>query len=110
MDTHINNQYNTCYWALRQQGGKTAAEAQAVLKGTLTDFKNELLFTQFGINYSNLPERFRKGTVIIRQDTEVTSANSKGQDVTRTRRIPTVLHVDIIRDEFWEHHPEILNG
>lgn len=29
-------------------------------QGTLSDYKNELLFSQFGLNYSTLPERFRK--------------------------------------------------
>jgi tRNA(His) 5'-end guanylyltransferase len=31
-----------------------------MLQGTLTQDKNELLFTQFDINYSTLPARFRK--------------------------------------------------
>lgn len=108
VDTHINNQYNTCYWALRQQGGRSPGEAQAVLKGTLTDFKNDLLFSEFGINYAKLPERFRKGSVVVRQENEVTTTNSKGEQVTRVKRVPMVLHVDIIRDQFWQDHPEIL--
>lgn len=108
VDTHINNQYNTCYWALRQQGGKSPGEAQALLKGTLSDFKNELLFTQFGINYAHLPEQFRKGSVVVREDREVTGPNTRGEEVTRVRRIPVVLHVDIIRDRFWQEHPDIL--
>ncbi|GIM11702.1 hypothetical protein Vretimale_15132, partial [Volvox reticuliferus] len=58
-DTHINNQYNTCFWAL-VNSGKTPAEAQATLKGTQTAFKNELLFQNFGINYAHLPEQFKK--------------------------------------------------
>eukprot|EP00879_Flechtneria_rotunda_P029185 GHRR01031465.1.p1 GENE.GHRR01031465.1~~GHRR01031465.1.p1 ORF type:complete len:221 (+),score=12.57 GHRR01031465.1:158-820(+) len=58
-DTHINNQYNTCYWCL-VNSGKTPSEAQQVLKGTDTAFKNELLYSQFGINYAHLPEQFRK--------------------------------------------------
>eukprot|EP00775_Hariotina_reticulata_P000608 gene608-896_t len=58
-DTHINTQYNTCYWCL-VKSGKTPAEAQDTLKGTDTAFKNELLFSQFGINYAHLPEQFRK--------------------------------------------------
>lgn len=58
-DTHINCQYNTCYWAL-VKSGKKPTEAQTILKGTQTDFKNELLFNTFGINYNNLPQQFRK--------------------------------------------------
>lgn len=79
-----------------------------MLKGTLTDFKNELLFTQFGINYSDLPERFRKGSVVVREERAITSSNARGEDVTRSKRVPTVLHVDIIRDHFWNNRPGIL--
>lgn len=34
----------------------------ATPQGTLSDYKNELLFSQFGLNYSTLPERFRKAS------------------------------------------------
>ena len=78
------------------------------MKGTLSDFKNELLHAQFGINYAHLPEQFRKGSVIVREDREVTMTNTRGEEVTRSRRTPVVLHVDIIRDTFWQDHPDIL--
>lgn len=81
-----------------------------MLKGTLTDFKNELLFTDFGINYANLPERFRKGSVVVRQESEVTTTNTRGEQVKRMKRLPTVLHVDLIRDHFWQENPDILDA
>ncbi len=56
---HLLPQYNTCYWAL-VKSGKTGAEAQAVLQGTDAGTKNELLFSQFGINYNELPDQFKK--------------------------------------------------
>lgn len=31
-DTHINNQYNTVFWALVDKGGETPAKAQAMIK------------------------------------------------------------------------------
>ena len=31
-DCHINNLYNTCFWSLVQQGGKTEQEAEQLLK------------------------------------------------------------------------------
>jgi tRNA(His) guanylyltransferase len=111
VDTHINNQYNTCFWALRQHGGKSAADAQKVLKGTLADFKNELLFSQFGINYNELPDQFKKGSVVIRVEKKHIvegRTTASGEPVVRTKRVPTVLHVDIIKDAFWKDHPEIL--
>uniref|UniRef100_A0A7S0URY5 tRNA(His) guanylyltransferase n=1 Tax=Polytomella parva TaxID=51329 RepID=A0A7S0URY5_9CHLO len=109
-DTHINNQYNTCFWAL-VKSGKAPQEAQQILKGTLADFKNELLFTQFGINYSNLPEQFKKGTTIIRRkEPEVVKILPNGDPVERMRTKPQILFCDIIGDKFWEDYPEILGG
>ena len=55
-DTHINNLYNTAFWALVLQGGKSATDAEKILNGSLSSDKNELLFTQFGINYNNESE------------------------------------------------------
>lgn len=63
---HINNLYNTTFWALVQQGGMGPREAEQRLKGTVSSDKNEILFKEFGINYNNEPECFRKGTVLYR--------------------------------------------
>ena len=56
----VTLQYNTCFWALVRRGGRTPAQAQEELKGSDAEFKNELLFNQFGINYNTLPEQFKK--------------------------------------------------
>ncbi|KAI0775278.1 tRNAHis guanylyltransferase [Trametes elegans] len=69
-DTHINNLYNTVFWALVLKGGQTTTEAHATLRGTVSSQKHEMLFSRFGINYNELPARFRKGSVLVR--TEVT--------------------------------------
>jgi len=109
VDTHINNQYNTVFWALVQQGNKTPAEAQATLKGSTAEVKNEMLFSQFGINYNTLPEQFKKGSVVIRQREKVVVKHKEdGTPVQRERVAPVVLHVDIIREAFWKEHPELL--
>lgn len=65
-DCHINNLYNTCFWALVQNDKMTTEEAHKTLKGTLSDKKNEILFSKFGINYSKIEPIWRKGTTIIR--------------------------------------------
>lgn len=116
-DTHINNQYNTCFWALRQQGGMTAREAQAALQGTQTAFKNELLFSRFGINYNDLPARFRKGSIIVwlAQADEAADGGAAREPgyqsaAPRAKRAPAVLHTDIIGRAFWEAHPDVLAG
>ncbi|PPQ63238.1 hypothetical protein CVT24_005698 [Panaeolus cyanescens] len=67
-DTHINNLYNTTFWALVQQGGQTTTDAHATLRGTLSKEKNEILFSRFGINYNTIDARFRKGSVIFREE------------------------------------------
>jgi len=36
-------------------------------QGTVSSDKNELLFSEFGINYNNLPQLYRKGTVLLWQ-------------------------------------------
>lgn len=36
------------------------------LKGTTSGDKNELLFSRFGTNYNEIPQRFRKGTTLFR--------------------------------------------
>ena len=38
-----------------------------LLQGTVSSDKNELLFSEFGINYNTLPQIFRKGTVLLWQ-------------------------------------------
>jgi tRNA(His) guanylyltransferase len=42
------------------KSGATPSEAQRTLAGSDAGFKNELLFSRFGINYNELPEQFRK--------------------------------------------------
>ncbi|KAB0389708.1 hypothetical protein E2I00_007020 [Balaenoptera physalus] len=117
-DCHINNLYNTVFWALVQQSGLTPIQAQERLQGTLTADKNEILFSEFNINYNNEPLMYRKGTVLIWQKVdEVTTkevrlpAEMEGKKmvVTRTRTKAVPLHCDIIGDAFWKEHPEILD-
>jgi len=67
-DCHINNLYNTTFWNLVLKGGMSNMEAEKRLSGTLSGDKNEILFSQFGINYNTEPEVFRKGTVLIQKE------------------------------------------
>ncbi|BGO98634.1 tRNA(His) guanylyltransferase [Rhodotorula toruloides] len=65
VDTHINNMYNTVFWTLVLQGGRTPIEAEQELSGTVSSQKQEILFSQFGINYNNLEPMYRKGSLVI---------------------------------------------
>ncbi|KAF8577581.1 tRNAHis guanylyltransferase [Ramaria rubella] len=136
-DTHINNLYNTVFWALVQQGGQTTAQAHETLRGTVSSTKNDMLFDRFGINYNELPARFRKGSVLVRVEVPLPNvqpavSNSEtlhietppvdaftaeaphqlitkkhGKKVKPSHQV-SVLHCDVIKDEFWLEHPELL--
>ena len=73
-DCHVNNLYNTVFWAI-VGGGNSEKEAHLRLKGSTSAQKNQILFDEFGINYNNQPEMFRKGTVLVKPDFEETSAD-----------------------------------
>lgn len=64
---HINNLYNTTFWAMIQKGGLDGTAAEGELKGTVSSDKNEILFSRYGINYNDEPEMFRKGSVVFRE-------------------------------------------
>ncbi|CAM6129247.1 unnamed protein product [Calypogeia fissa] len=108
VDCHINNQYNTCDWNLVKPGC-SAAEAQAEIKGTLADFKNEPLHSRFQINYNELPAIFRKGSLVFRRREESVVKIENGVPITRARSNVVVVHEDMIRDSFWNENPFILN-
>ncbi|CAG8478612.1 10917_t:CDS:2 [Paraglomus brasilianum] len=104
-DCHINNLYNTCYWAL-VHSGKTETEAELALRGTVSSQKNEMLFSQFNINYSKLPEMFRKGSVLFKEQVDVQGISSDGTEIKRRKKITKTYYIDIISDKFWKEHLE----
>ncbi|KAJ7820793.1 Thg1 C terminal domain-containing protein [Mycena leptocephala] len=127
-DTHINNLYNTAFWALVQQGGESTTQAHATLKGTVSKEKHEILFSRFQINYNTLDARFRKGSTLVREEIEersvpdnegiptetsapgsVESSAIRMRTRTRLRTKIVVLHCDIIKNEFWDARSEILS-
>lgn len=103
-DCHINNLYNTVFWTLIQKGGLSPTAAQERLKGTLSGDKNEILFSEFGINYNNEPEQLKKGSTIIKRKEDITMDN--GEKKTRTKVLE--LSCDIIGDQFWQDNPHLL--
>ena len=94
--------YNTCFWNL-VHSGKTTTEAEAVLKGTFSSDKNELLFSQFHINYNNIPAIYRKGSILYRSKETRTYNYDKDTYTTEIhkKKKVTICHDDIISDKFW---------
>ena len=100
---HINNLYNTTFWALQQQGGRTATEAEkelqvsqyrvrvlgstetfiSVCQGTVASDKHEILFSNFKINYNNEAEMFKKGTFLYRQPDPPMNVHGKPTNATQ---------------------------
>lgn len=80
-DCHINNLNNTCFWKLVLEGGLSNHDAQQRLKTMLSSDKNEMLFSEFKTNYNDLPQIFRKGTVIVKEllsiDEEINNESSE---------------------------------
>lgn len=103
-DCHINNLYNTSFWALVQNSDpkKTEREAQDILKDTDSAAKNELLFSQFGINYAKEPEMYRKGSTVYKEVKSVDEVSASGKNVTRQRTVVSTTHEDLIGDTFWD--------
>merc|ERR1712037_42598 len=105
-DCHINNLYNTVFWALVQQGGLSNQDAMERLKGSLAKDKNEILFSEFGVNYNKEPGQFRKGTSLFRKKQEVQT--DSGGTAMRSRVVEH--NGDIIGDDFWGENSHILGS
>jgi len=103
-DCHINNLYNTVFWTLVQKGGLSPNAAQERLKGTMAGDKNEILFSQFGINYNKENDQLKKGTTIIKVKETIQMENEESK--TRTKVVE--LSCDIIGDKFWADYPHLL--
>lgn len=99
-DVHINNLYNTCFWNLVLKKGLTKVEAEEQLRKTVSADKNEILFSEFGINYNTLPAMFRKGTILVTKQIKY--------DGGKTKKVVVPIYDDLIKDKFWKENDELL--
>ncbi|MCJ1245984.1 tRNA-His guanylyltransferase [Trapelia coarctata] len=124
VDCHINNLYNTTFWALVDQGGLSSTQAEERLKGTSAADKNEILFASFTINYNNETDIFKKGSTIYRAyeitdipvaqnepDSNTISKTQIGKEKKKRSKATIITeHVDLIKDAFWENRSWLLSG
>lgn len=92
VDCHINNLYNTTFWALIQQGGLDAKTAEKELAGTLAADKNEILFARFKVNYNDEPEIWKKGSVVFRDVCLISISSSCNANCISTSLLSPDLH------------------
>lgn len=114
VDCHINNLYNTTFWMLVLKGGMTTQEAENRLIGTLSSDKNEILFKEFGINYNNEPEMFKKGTIYVREVNDFPIGKymenptiDNLQRILKRNKKSSInkYHCDLIKESFWNDRP-----
>ncbi|GLU13218.1 hypothetical protein SLE2022_298630 [Rubroshorea leprosula] len=108
VDCHINNQYNTCFWAL-VKSGKSKSQAQDYLKGTQALEKNELLRKEFGIDYDAFPVMFRRGSSVFRTKANKAQTPENGASAEKLQTEIIVDFCNIIEHSFWEAYPSILD-
>ncbi|AOA61351.1 tRNA(His) guanylyltransferase [Komagataella phaffii CBS 7435] len=121
VDCHINNLYNTTFWQLILKKGLTPQESEKRLMGTLSSDKNEILFTELGINYNDEAEIYKKGTVLIREwelKDDQPSLNERELSKRQKDRLRKKFrkakiqkyHIDIINEGFWNERPWLLES
>eukprot|EP00455_Lapot_gusevi_P030251 TRINITY_DN3250_c0_g1_i2.p1 TRINITY_DN3250_c0_g1~~TRINITY_DN3250_c0_g1_i2.p1 ORF type:complete len:342 (+),score=52.17 TRINITY_DN3250_c0_g1_i2:43-1068(+) len=100
VDCHINNLYNTCFWNM-VAAGDSEVKAANILKDTDSGGKNEILFSQFNINYNTLPAMHRKGTILVRTKVPQEVLTPTGETHIRMKNTVITTHEDLISDAFW---------
>lgn len=79
----------------------------------MSDFKNEMLFQDFGINYAKVEPIYWKGSLLIRYDHTskekfekylALKESGKQVDPPRTKYKYKVTHEDLIQDSFWQQN------
>lgn len=107
VDTHVNNQYNTAFWAL-VSSGVTRTDAQARLAGTDAEQKEAMLVEHTGRAYADLPAAHRKGSVCVRELVMEPRTAANGSAFSRAVSTVVTVHDDIIGDAFWSARPDVL--
>lgn len=99
---HLNNLYNTTFWALVEKGGLSISAAEERLLDSTTADKNEILFSQFGVNYNKELDLYKKGTTLLRK-----SVKHPLQEDAKVIVVP--LNVDLTSEAFWTKNTEVLD-
>jgi tRNA(His) 5'-end guanylyltransferase len=83
-----------CYWSLRKSG-KTARQSNSVLKKKGHAFKQEMLFTEFGINFNDLPGWQKRGTAVYWETFNKIGVDPRNGNETFSQRRRLVVDQDL---------------
>lgn len=99
-DAHRNALNAHCYWLLRR-GGHGARDATARVAGLSLADKNELLFSEAGINFNDVPRWQKRGIGILWEDHLKQGTNPKTGETVEVvrRRLRTDMELPM-RDEY----------
>ena len=101
-DAHRNALNAYCYWLLRKQGRSPTA-AQKELDGLSASARNELLLTQSGINFNDLPKWEKRGWALRWVTVVKQAANPKTGEPVEAERRQLALDLNLpMRDGFSE--------
>jgi tRNA(His) guanylyltransferase len=104
-------------------GNLSRDEAHSRLKCTFSKDKNEILYSEYNINYNSLEEVYKKGTILLRKPvnkktdmivdekdeyielTDKLLLNSYNDSLSDVYKKNIFLsHEDMIKDEFWKKY------
>ena len=83
VDCHINHLYNLCYHRMRARVSQpTGAAVEAELSAMDSAAKNEMLWSEFGLNYNTEKAVYRKGSIVVWERYSKDAADEQKEDRT----------------------------
>ncbi|EER38138.1 tRNA(His) guanylyltransferase [Histoplasma capsulatum H143] len=113
-DCHINNLYNTTFWNMILQGGMSNTEAEKALQCNIQKPRNQY---EIQPQIEKMPGGSKEVEYEVGEEVgeEGPPAEMTKSQIARMRKIQkkatiAVMHLDIIKDDFWDKRPWILSN
>jgi tRNA(His) guanylyltransferase len=109
-DAHRNALNAHCYWALRQKGADVS-KATDQISGLTTAQKNELLYTEAGVNFNDLPNWHKRGVGLYWESYEKIGLNPVTGEQTTCERQRIHQNFDLpMRDAYSDFVRELMES
>lgn len=86
----------------------TTTEAHAKLKGSFAKDKNEILYGQFGINYNDIEDIYKKGTTLIRMLNPKDKKHKKPKEEEKTDQLTEDMDKMKLQKEIIRVHEDMV--